>query len=83
MSARIGWALVGLCVGAWGVRAGHAAEPPTAPTFTECAYVPAGWMPGTAPDGIPKKFEALTPVPAGFTVVGGSAGSFFSMLVCR
>lgn len=52
-------------------------------SFKECGFVSATWLPEHAPAGLPGKYKGLTPVPAGWTVVGGNMGSAPAMFVCR
>jgi uncharacterized protein YbdZ (MbtH family) len=74
------WMVVGLVV-LFGVAQSATAQ--TTSAWKECAFVPAGWLPGTAPEGVPKKYETIAAVPSGWTVVGGTMGTAPAMFVCR
>ncbi len=61
----------------------HGTEPAG---FQECGFVSAKWVPGHAPEVVPKRPEGLTAVPEGWTVVNGAMAPHpanTAILVCR
>ena len=86
MNTKIALAVVaGLMVGALAATTlatpAHGITPTT--SFKECAFIPAFWHPDHAPKGVPKHYKSITPVPEGWTVVGGTMTSAPAMFVCR
>lgn len=63
------------------VGTARSSEPP--PTYKECGFVASKWLPEGAPTGMNKSYIGVTPVPEGWTVVGGNMGTVPAVLVCR